>query len=110
MSHFVENLAVFARLLRDAGLPVGTDRLLTLIEALGHVDLESREDVRAACQAVLIQRPEDILTFRTLFDRFHSPQAGDSGQEIEIVDEPIRLRTWSDREAIATKDFAESDR
>ncbi len=107
MSHFVENLAVFARLLRDAGLPVGTDRLLTLIEALGHVDVASRDDVRAACQAVLIQRREDIVTFRTLFDRFHSSQSDDTVRETEIIEEPINLRTWSDREAIANKDFAE---
>ena len=107
MSHFVENLAVFARLLRTAGLPVGTDRLLTLIEALGHVDLESRDDVRAACQAVLIQRAEDIQTFRKLFDQFHASEAADSANEGEAVDEPIRLRTWSDREALANKDFAE---
>lgn len=107
MSHFVDNLVVFARLLRDAGLPVGTDRLLTLVEALGHVDLASKDDVRAACQAILIQRHEDIGLFQKLFDQFHAAASDAPASDIEMVEEPIRLRTWNDRERLADKDFAD---
>ena len=55
MSHLVDNLIVLARSLRRSGLPIGTDRIITLIEALQQVDLSSKEDVRAACRATLAQ-------------------------------------------------------
>jgi uncharacterized protein len=105
---FVDNLIVLARSLRQAGLPIGTDRILTLTEALQYVDLASKEDVKAACRAVLIQRHEDIPAFEQVFEdfRFTPPQNSDSG-EVEVSTETLMLRTWSDVERIATKDFAE---
>ena len=109
MSHFVDNLIVLARSLRRMGLPIGTDRIITLTEALQHVDLSSKEDVRAACRATLIQRHEDIPAFEQVFADFRMPPARDDdhGQEVELVDEALVLRTWSDLDRIATKDFAE---
>ena len=108
MSHFVPNLIVLARALRQAGLPIGTDRILTLTEALRFVDLSSKEDVKAACRAVLIQRHEDLPAFEQVFEdfRFTPPQNSDSG-EVELTSEVLMIRTWSDVERIATKDFAE---
>jgi len=109
VSHFVDNLIVLARSLRRMGLPIGTDRIITLTEALQHVDLSSKEDVRAACRATLIQRHEDIPAFEQVFADFRMPPARDDdhGQEVELVDEALVLRTWSDLDRIATKDFAE---
>ena len=109
MSHFVGNLIVLARSLRRLGLPIGTDRIITLTEALQHVDLSSKEDVRAACRATLIQRHEDIPAFEQVFEDFRIPpaRADDPGQEVELVDEALVVRTWSDLDRIATKDFAE---
>jgi len=109
VSHFVDNLIVLARSLRRLGLPIGTDRIITLTEALQHVDLSSKEDVRAACRATLIQRHEDIPAFEEVFEDFRIPPAreDDQGQEVELVDEALVLRTWSDLDRIATKDFAE---
>ncbi|MBY0497231.1 MAG: VWA domain-containing protein [Cyanobacteria bacterium] len=108
MSHFVPNLIVLARSLRQAGLPVGTDRILTLTEALRFIDIASKEDVKAACRAVLIQRHEDVAVFEQVFEdfRFSQPQGRES-DEIEISSETLLLRTWSDLERISTKDFAE---
>lgn len=109
MSYFVDNLIALARSLRRMGLPIGTDRIITLTEALQHVDLSSKEDVRAACRATLIQRHEDIPAFEQVFEDFRVPPARDDdhGQEVELVDEALVLRTWSDLDRIATKDFAE---
>ena len=109
MSHFVDNLIVLARSLRRSGLPIGTDRIITLTEALQHVDLSSKEEVRAACRATLIQRHEDIPAFEQVFNDFRIPPAReeDQAQEVELVDEAVVLRTWSDLDRIATKDFAE---
>jgi uncharacterized protein with von Willebrand factor type A (vWA) domain len=109
VSYLVDNLVVLARSLRRSGLPIGTDRIITLIEALQHVDLSSKEDVRAACRATLIQRHEDIPAFERIFDEFKVPSARehDQAQAVELVDEALILRTWSDLDRLATKDFAE---
>lgn len=119
-------------MLRHAGLQVGTDRLVTLSEALQLIDLGSRDEVRAACRAVLIERQEDIATFDSLFDEFWTsrratlaesikgnddsrPRGPDSAPESQaapdstLVDAPdsIGLMTWSDLERISTRDFSE---
>jgi len=109
VSHFVDNLIVLARSLRRSGLPIGTDRIITLTEALQHVDLSSKEEVRAACRATLIQRHEDIPAFEQVFNDFRIPPAREEDQapEVELVDQAVVLRTWSDLDRIATKDFAE---
>ena len=108
MSHFVRNLIGFARALRRSGLTIGTDRILTLTEALAHVDLGSREDVRAAFRAILVQRHEDIAAFEHAFDTFSATTAAsDAPQEVEISKETLIIRTWSDLDRLATKDFAD---
>ena len=90
-SHFAANLIVLAGRLRQAGLPIGTDRILTLIEALRLIDLASKDDMTAACRAVLVQRREDIAAFNQVFERFRfTPQpdhGGDEGQPQEDVRE-----------------------
>jgi len=107
-SHFVDNLVVLARSLRQAGLPIGTDRILTLTEALQFINLESKDDVKAACRAVLIQRHEDIAAFEQVFDDFRFiPQHHRESEEVELSSETMVLRTWSDVDRIAKKDFAE---
>jgi uncharacterized protein with von Willebrand factor type A (vWA) domain len=66
--HLAENVLHFARVLRHAGLPVGTDRVQLALQALRHGGLESKRDFRAALAACFIDRAEH----RTLFDQaFH---------------------------------------
>ena len=68
MDHLAANLMHFGRVLRTAGLPVGTDRLLLAAQALRAGTLASRQDFRAALAACLVDRPEH----RPLFDQaFH---------------------------------------
>jgi uncharacterized protein with von Willebrand factor type A (vWA) domain len=118
-------------MLRHAGLQVGTDRLVTLSEALQLIDLGSRTEVRAACRAVLIERQEDIAIFDSLFDEFWTsrratlaetnkgtddsrPRGPDGAPESQAgtdstLDAPdsIGLMTWSDLERISARDFSE---
>jgi uncharacterized protein with von Willebrand factor type A (vWA) domain len=133
---FLDNLIAFGRLLRQHGLQADTSRVIDLAGALQLIDLATRDDVHAACRTLLIHRPEDIATFDRLFDLFwagnhgqdrHRGEAGraaesslpgrspegsrpDAGAsttgEIELSSDPIALRTWSDRDTIASKDFA----
>ena len=65
---FAVNVVHFARLLRQAGLPVGTDRPLLALEALQVAGPASRADLYAVLRACLIDRIEH----RALFDQaFH---------------------------------------
>src|SRR5438105_814249 len=58
----------FGRVLRTAGLPVGTDRLLLAAQALEAGGLASRTDFKATLATCLVDRPEH----RPLFDQaFH---------------------------------------
>ncbi len=63
-----DNVVHFARVLRAAGVPVGTDRVLLALEALRVAGIESRADFCAVLASCLIDRAEH----RALFDQaFH---------------------------------------
>lgn len=70
MSHLLENLLIFGRVLRPAGIDVPPDRLLALVQALGLVDLSSRSDVYHTCRILLIRHPEQMRLFDAAFDAF----------------------------------------
>jgi uncharacterized protein len=63
--HLAENVVHFARLLRRAGMSVGTDRALLALQGLREAGLESRRDFHAVLGACLLDRFEH----RELFDR-----------------------------------------
>jgi len=60
-----ENVLHFTRVLRAAGMPLGTDRVQTALRALQVAGLESRTDFHAALSACLLDRIEH----RELFDQ-----------------------------------------
>jgi uncharacterized protein with von Willebrand factor type A (vWA) domain len=62
---FAANVVHFARVLRKAGLPLGTDRQLLALEALQVTGVASRADLYAVLRACLIDRIEH----RALFDQ-----------------------------------------
>ena len=70
MSHLGENVMHFARVLRGAGLPVGSDRIRLALEALPIAGLESRADLHATLTACLIDRPEHQAMFDQAFHLF----------------------------------------
>jgi uncharacterized protein with von Willebrand factor type A (vWA) domain len=89
-------------------LAVGTDRIMTLIEALQHVDLSRKDDVKAACRAVLIQRHEDLPAFDAAFETFRFPAPRlDPDEQAEGTTDTLILKTWSDFDRLSAKDFAE---
>ena len=65
-----ENIVHFARILRDAGMPIGPDRVLAAIEAIEHVGLNRRDDVHAALSAVMIDRHDQQVLFDAAFAAF----------------------------------------
>lgn len=64
------NVIVFARLLRDSGIPVGLDRATAALRAVEAVGIGRREDVRAALAATLISRREHQPLFDAAFEAF----------------------------------------
>jgi uncharacterized protein with von Willebrand factor type A (vWA) domain len=68
--HLAENVLHFARLLRQAGLPVGTDRPVLALRALQVAGIDSRSDCRAVLEACLIDRFEHRALFEQAFTAF----------------------------------------
>ncbi len=60
----------FARVLRGAGIAVGTDRIRLALDALPIAGIESRDDLHATLAACLIDRPEHQLLFDQAFHLF----------------------------------------
>jgi len=63
-----ENVLHFVRVLRRAGLRIGTDRPLLALEALQIGGLQSREDVRCILCACLVDRIEHRPLFEQAFE------------------------------------------
>jgi hypothetical protein len=65
-----ENIVHFSRVLRDAGMPIGPDRVLAAMAAIEQVGLDRRDDVHAALSAVMLDRHEQQSLFDAAFDAF----------------------------------------
>src|SRR5256885_2780032 len=70
MPRLLDNLLIFGRLLRRAGIDVHPGRLLDVVEALGHVNLGTRDEVYHTCRALLVHRHEQIAVFDRAFAAF----------------------------------------
>jgi uncharacterized protein len=68
--HLAENVVHFARVLRAAGLPVGTDRIALGLRALGECGVRAREDMHDALLACWVDRHEQIDLFAQSFALF----------------------------------------
>jgi uncharacterized protein with von Willebrand factor type A (vWA) domain len=65
-----DNVVHFARVLRNAGVPVGPDRVLAALAAIEAVGLGRRDDVHAALSAVMLDRHEQQPLFDDVFSAF----------------------------------------
>jgi uncharacterized protein with von Willebrand factor type A (vWA) domain len=134
MSALLDNLLIFGRVLRRAGVDAHAGRISELAEALTYVDLAARDEVYHACRALLVHRQDQIAIFDLAFAAFwrehhghpersaRGPQPAEPGAAVvetaDLVAAPEnapdadasatagRQKTWSDGEALAAKDFA----
>jgi len=87
MSRLIDNLLIFGRVLRRAGIDIHRGRLLDVVEALGHVDLGARDEVYHTCRALLVHRQEQLAIFDRAFTAFwrehHEGQARSEPQSDE---------------------------
>ncbi len=73
-ARLAENVLHFARVLRDAGARIASDRVALALQALEIAGLERREDFRAVLAATLISRAEDRPLFEQAYRVFwHDP-------------------------------------
>ncbi|WP_428261351.1 vWA domain-containing protein [Haliangium sp.] len=79
VGHLAQNVMHFARILRRAGLPVGSGQIVDALRALAHIDLGRREEFYWALAAVLVT------------DHHHH----------ELFDEAFRL-FWRDPDGMST--------
>jgi uncharacterized protein with von Willebrand factor type A (vWA) domain len=64
------NIAGFGRALRRAGVPTDAARIALAQQAALLVGLDSRDDLGAALEAVMVSREQDRLVLRELFDAY----------------------------------------
>ncbi len=70
MSRLLDNLLLFGRTLRRAGIDVHPGRMLDVVDALGYVNLAARDEVYHAARALLVHRREHMATFDRAFAAF----------------------------------------
>ena len=68
--NFLQNMLLFARLLRGLSIPVTPTQILDLVEALTQIDLRVKEQARDAARAILVSRQEHLELFDEAFDLF----------------------------------------
>ena len=86
----LENVVLFCRALRHKGLAVTTGQVLTVVEALPHISITQRRDVRAALKAILINRKTDLDAFHGAFDDFWKASSRKRGAELGKLLQPTR--------------------
>lgn len=70
MQSFLKNIVEFIDVLRTAGIRVSNSESIDAINALNHVDLLNKEEVRIALSVCLAKSEEDKKVFFEAFDRF----------------------------------------
>ena len=65
-----ENVLHFARVLRTAGIPIGTDKVMDAVRVLPEAGLARREDWHDTLAALFVTRHEQQALFDEAFERF----------------------------------------
>lgn len=121
------NLLLFGRVLHGLGLDVNPGRMIDLVRALEHISIAERSDFYHAARALLVHRRDDLPRFDAAFEEFWRRHAGGLARpharvkipptvvEIELdptaeesdTGRPATQRTYSNRELLGRKDFAD---
>lgn len=133
---FLENILLFPRILRRAGLPISPEQSLDFAQALTLVEVGDREQVYHAARSLLVTRREHLDLFTLLFNRFwrtlnsHTPSrqtmpraprhrrreqtiplltllAQKAGRNLPEIDVADKTGTYSPAEQLQHKDFSQ---
>jgi len=94
----VENLLLFGRVLRAAGVHVHRERMVDAIQATEWIGVRSRTDLRATLSALLVHRHEDVPIFNQAFDLFFRSHDS-SGLDLPLFSLGERARVLTRRDA-----------
>lgn len=126
---FARHVVTFGRVLREAGLEVGTGRLIDALRGLDHVDVTRQDDVYWALRTTIAARREELEPFDRAFRAWFlrsplrpPPRPPDPRQPSPLAqrvrrDAPLGRESapsegepetvgWSAHEVIRRKDFA----
>jgi uncharacterized protein with von Willebrand factor type A (vWA) domain len=67
---FLENILLFPRLLRGAGLPISPEQSMDFARALTYINIGSRDEVFHAGRSMLVTSHDHLALFTTIFNRF----------------------------------------
>jgi len=99
----VRGAVALATALRGAGLPVGPERVQRFVEALGHLDASSRDDVYWAGRATLCGDPEHIPIYDRVFAAFFEGRATYASRPLVLAERPVVTAVPSARGADDTE-------
>jgi uncharacterized protein len=85
----VRGAVALATALRGAGMPVGPERVQRFVEALGHLDPISRDDVYWAGRATLCADPEHIALYDRVFEAFFEGRATYVHRPLVLTERPV---------------------
>ena len=83
--HVEENLLHFGRVLRAAGMPIGTGQILDAVKAVELVGLDTREGVYWALAACFVRRREELATFDEAFGMYFKERSGKSDLFAQMI-------------------------
>ena len=78
------NLLQFGRVLRAAGLPIGTGQILDAVRAVDAVGVETKEGIYWALAACFVKRREELASFDEAFASFFRDPT-DKGQHLRAM-------------------------
>lgn len=130
-------MVLFGRLLRAVGLDVTPTQIFDLVQGLQYIDIGRRQDFKDTARTILVSRHEQISLFDRAFDLFWQAREKDALNQMDLGDllrkppqadhelvpqdsqnegsgdgdspepEPDTVFTYSAREALRHKDFAD---
>jgi len=68
--YLLQNLLIFGRLLRGLGLDVNPSRMITVVEALEHIEIDKKSDFYFALRCLLVHDHDNLETFDQAFQLF----------------------------------------
>ena len=92
-AYLLHNLMLFAAVLRNLGLDVGSGNVLDLVRATEHAPMGRKQDFYHAARCLLVHRKQDLPLFDEAFLVFwRRPASGQTTRDLRTMGEDRRFR------------------
>jgi uncharacterized protein with von Willebrand factor type A (vWA) domain len=92
LNNFLDNLILFARLLREVGLTISPDQVSDLARMLERIGVARRDDVYHAARALFVRKHSEIPLFDRAFNLFFTIQGKPQESFIDPTQAPVARR------------------